>query len=105
MQVCLPEKEAPTWATTRSFLKVRATAEFDDAATRREPAACRNTKLRTQRQQWTVVRRVVSVVHVAGSSEGRLGETGQVFFLNGCDGNASGRKFLSRTFAISIAPN
>jgi hypothetical protein len=36
---------------------------------------------------------------------GRLGETGQVFFLNGCDTAGTGRKFLSRTFTIAIAPD
>jgi hypothetical protein len=37
--------------------------------------------------------------------DGRLGATGLVFFLNGCDGNAAGRKFLSRTFTITVAQN
>ncbi len=33
--------------------------------------------------------------------DGHLGATGQVFFLNGCDANAIGRKFLSRSFTIT----
>jgi hypothetical protein len=36
-------------------------------------------------------------------AEGRLGLTGQVFFLNGCE--TQKRKFVSRTFTIAIAPN
>jgi hypothetical protein len=36
---------------------------------------------------------------------GLLGETGQVFFLNGCDTAGTGRKFLSRTFTIAVAPD
>jgi hypothetical protein len=37
-------------------------------------------------------------------AEGHLGETGQVFFMNGCDTGLK-RKFMSRTFTIAIAPN
>jgi hypothetical protein len=37
-------------------------------------------------------------------AEGHLGETGQVFFMNGCDPGLK-RKFMSRTFTIGIATN
>ena len=34
---------------------------------------------------------------------GHLGKTGQVFFMNGCDTGLQ-RKFVSRTFTITTAP-
>jgi hypothetical protein len=36
-------------------------------------------------------------------AEGRLGENGQVFFMSGCE--TQKRRFMSRTFTISIGPN
>jgi hypothetical protein len=35
---------------------------------------------------------------------GRLGNTGQVFFLDGCNSAGSGRSFASRTFTITTGP-
>jgi hypothetical protein len=35
---------------------------------------------------------------------GQIGNTGQVFFMQGCNSAGSGRSFVSRTFTITTGP-